>query len=382
MTTVQNSIGIVNEQTGFVELSTTVHGHHLPRTVQVPINDPYVMAKAVAAWKAKSESLLLVFEGEELIKYNAHRNSFFEKKVDFPEDLWVVNVIFFSKGWLSFSGNKNISSETFDLLKRFGAVFEQTYTRFNDLKQVEEQARESQIEVSLERVRATSMAMHRSQDLNEVIKVVCEQLVHLGLKFDGTNFIKVMEDGSWQMWTINPAQKYPSLIYMPYKDIHSINILNATLEKDEEQIAVLFSKAEKDEFFQYFFSNTVARMTPEDRKAYVLNGSGWSLTIFVVKNIVLNIFNYDTIPFSDSDNAIVRRFAKVFEQSYIRFLDLQKAEAQAREAQIEAALEKVRSRTLAMQKSDELAETAAVMFKQLIHLGIEPNRLYIILFKD
>ena len=35
-----------------------------------------------------------------------------------------------------------------------------------------------------------------------------------------------------------------------------------------------------------------------------------------------------------------------------------------------------------MQKSDELAETAAVMFKQLIHLGIEPNRLYIILFKD
>ena len=63
------------------------------------------MAKAVAAWKAKSESLLLVFEGEELIKYNAHRNSFFEKKVDFPEDLWVVNVIFFFKR-VAFSGNK------------------------------------------------------------------------------------------------------------------------------------------------------------------------------------------------------------------------------------------------------------------------------------
>ena len=47
------------------------------------------------------------------------------------------------------------------------------------------------------------------------------------------------------------------------------------------------------------------------------------------------------------------------------------------EAQIEAGLERVRSRTLAMHASDELAETAAVVFKQLIGLGISPNRLYI-----
>ena len=37
--------------------------------------------------------------------------------------------------------------------------------------------------------------------------------------------------------------------------------------------------------------------------------------------------------------------SRVFEQTYTRFLDLQKAEAQAREAKIEAALERVRSRT-------------------------------------
>ena len=35
-----------------------------------------------------------------------------------------------------------------------------------------------------------------------------------------------------------------------------------------------------------------------------------------------------------------------------------------------------------MQKSDELADTAAVLFQQLIALGIEPNRLYIILIKE
>jgi hypothetical protein len=35
-----------------------------------------------------------------------------------------------------------------------------------------------------------------------------------------------------------------------------------------------------------------------------------------------------------------------------------------------------------MQRSDELAETSAVLFQQLILLGIKPNRLYIAIMKD
>src|SRR5260221_1457949 len=64
------------------------------------------------------------------------------------------------------------------------------------------------------------------------------------------------------------------------------------------------------------------------------------------------------------------RFGKVFQQTYTRFLDLQKAEAQAREAKIENALEKVRSRTMAMQRSDELADVAQLLFQQVKELGI------------
>jgi hypothetical protein len=79
---------------------------------------------------------------------------------------------------------------------------------------------------------------------------------------------------------------------------------------------------------------------------------------------------------------LLQRATSVFSMAYTRFSDLQLAEAQAREAQIETALERVRSRTLAMQKSDELAETASELFRQLIHLGIEPNRLYINIVKD
>tara|TARA_R110002049_G_scaffold182078_1_gene349757 strand:- start:1372 stop:1743 length:372 start_codon:yes stop_codon:yes gene_type:complete len=68
---------------------------------------------------------------------------------------------------------------------------------------------------------------------------------------------------------------------------------------------------------------------------------------------------------------IFKRFSKVFEQTYTRFLDLQKAEAQALEAKIETALEKVRSRTMAMQHSDELQETSFLLDQQVRSLGIK-----------
>src|SRR4030095_16341444 len=175
-TAVQNSIGIINEEAGIVELSTTIQGNQLTHTIHVPIDDPYVMAKGVAAWKAKRKSLIVEFTGQELKDYNEHRNSFFETKRNFPEDRWIANLFFFSKGWLSFSSDKNISGESFELLKRFAAVFEQTYIRFSDLKQAEEQARESQIQLAMERVRARTMAMQKSDELAEDASVLFTQI--------------------------------------------------------------------------------------------------------------------------------------------------------------------------------------------------------------
>ena len=95
----------------------------------------------------------------------------------------------FQKDGCPFLPNKDISEETFDLLKRFAAVFEQTYTRFNDLKKAEAQAREAQIEAALERVRSRSMGMQKSEELKEVIQVVYEQFVHLNIHIEHTGFV-------------------------------------------------------------------------------------------------------------------------------------------------------------------------------------------------
>jgi hypothetical protein len=44
--------------------------------------------------------------------------------------------------------------------------------------------------------------------------------------------------------------------------------------------------------------------------------------------------------FVEEAKTVMKRFANVFNLTYKRFLDLQKAEAQAREVQIELSLEK------------------------------------------
>lgn len=69
-----------------------------------------------------------------------------------------------------------------------------------------------------------------------------------------------------------------------------------------------------------------------------------------------------TKPYEDEE--IFIRFAKVFEQTYTRFLDLKKAESQTREAQINLAVERVRAKALAMHKSEEIMDVVANLKKK------------------
>ncbi len=264
------------------------------------------------------------------------------------------------------------------LLDRFAGVFDLTFTRFLDLKKAEAQAREAQIEAALERVRSRSMAMHNSSELHDVIKIVTQQLSGLGIKFDHANFSKADAAGNWDLWISTPEQAYPSQIYFPYFD-HRIfsDQENAKLDFFTE----LYSAEEKNIFFRKFFEITEALNIPEQRKQYVLSDKGMARSFFRLTNIWFSMGKYDDALFTDEENNIFRRFAIVFEQSYTRFLDLQKAEAQAREARIEAGLERVRSRAMAMQTSEELNALIGTVFSELTKLDLVLTRCVILIYE-
>jgi hypothetical protein len=140
-------------------------------------------------------------------------------------------------------------------------------------------------------------------------------------------------------------------------------------ENGKDFFAATYSFEEKNELFHHLFEHTDFKYVPEPQKKFLLESEHATMSVALAKNTGINITSYSRKSFSESDNEILKRFAKVFDQAYTRFLDLQKAEAQAREAQVEAALERVRSRTTGMQKSEELREVIQTVFEQLQAFG-------------
>src|SRR5262249_18482126 len=79
-------------------------------------------------------------------------------------------------------------------------------------------------------------------------------------------------------------------------------------------------------------------------------------------------------PFSDDELTILNRFKSIIDLTFRRYIELQKAEAQAREAQIELALERVRAKAMAMQQSNDLASAVAIIFEELDKLNLGMSR--------
>jgi len=306
-----------------------------------------------------------------------------------------------AKGYaVSFAFSKNVSLSISNLegnqfsthaskvLHRFAKVFEQAYIRFQDLQKSVAAARESQIQLSLERVRAKAMAMQKSTDVIQVMTALVEQLIQLGFKVDSCNFNTTGYEGDWHLWLYSAGYIYPEQVHIPEFDhpyFHKTKELHRRRmsEPDFDFDVSSFTKEEKDGFLDHVYSKTIAaKLISKERKKYTYDGIGFDWSVAFSGNTAVTAANYSGIRYTEEQNQILRRFCNAFEQSYRRFLDLQNAEAQAREAQIETALEKVRSRSLAMHKSHELQEVIYVAFEKLQDLGIEMGSASIIINRE
>ncbi len=144
----------------------------------------------------------------------------------------------------------------------------------------------------------------------------------------------------------------------------------------------VYSSEDNKHYFDNALENTAYKNLPEEYKELLLNAKQHALTFAIQKNSSLMVPSLEGKLLKEEDKTILIRFSNVFEQAYIRFMDIKKSEEQARESQIQLALERVRARTMAMHKSEELAETAAVLFQQMTELGVTPERLNICLIKE
>jgi signal transduction histidine kinase len=283
----------------------------------------------------------------------------------------VNHVVYFKQGFLLFVTKQPIP-EAHDIFKRFGQVFEQTYTRFLDLQKAEERIRESQIETALEKIRSRSLAMHKTIELKDVISLVFEKLRALDVAMDSACILTFNQVAKGHtVWAANPDLFSVLSTYVPYHDNPINKAIYDLRENGEDFMDETWTFEEKNMMYDYFFEHTDWKHFPDDMKQMVFNFEGWGMTGPLLKHSATLLVSYSQKTYSEHEIEIIKRFGNVFEQAYIRFLDLQKAEAQAREAEIETALERVRSRTMGMQKSEELSAVIQVVYEQLIELNFD-----------
>ncbi len=343
-----------------------------------------VMEKQIKQSGIKNDAFSeAIYKGKDLDEWKKFRKESGEKDDPRIENIEALYYYFYSigNGTIGISTFSPIGEEKLTLLKRFRNVFSLAYQRYSDIALAEAQAREAQIEAALERVRARSMGMHKSDELKNVVRILYKEFRILVTEIDSVN-IQLNPDSSKDIhfWTSVEEDIYPELYHLPYVDLPIFeNVFNAFNSPGEGFFDYLLNKEEKDAFFREIFK---VQPVPPQRKKMIQNAEGMVMVGWFHKHSGIDIVHYNLKRFSEEEKNIVKRFAAAFEQTYIRFLDLQKAEEQARESEIQLALERVRARTMAMHQSDELAETAAIVFQQMTELGVSPERINICLIKE
>lgn len=329
----------------------------------------------IQAWKTNDQQWIFTLEGEEKKSFE---NLFFSIEDKIPEALShaltqpekvVFSASFNQFGALEILETTPLTPEKFDILHRIGKVFNSSYTRFNDLKKAEVQAREAQIEVALERVRSRSMAMHSSSELAELSMELVKQVQNLGMAnwFCAFNIDDGDPKGSLE-WGSNG-----NMVFQAYRTPRE-GVFLKYYEAGKRGETLLVNEINEEECPAHY--DYLCSLPGVGEQLLQIKAAGIPFPTYQIDHVAyfkygyLLFITYEAVPQS---HEIFIRFAKVFEQTYTRFLDLQKAEAQAIEAQIELSLEKIRSKVSSMQESSDLLDIMVSIRSEFVSLGHEAN---------
>jgi signal transduction histidine kinase/ketosteroid isomerase-like protein len=348
-----------------------------PNSYLISVNDHPYFQSLIKAWKVKQSKWVYNLNGDEkneLVNYVFSHTEFSNLPEMVKNGMIQTKNIYFNASYNNFGSLQvdtlePLNEENLDILKRFGNVFDYTYKRFNDLKKAEAQAREAEIELALERVRARTMAMHNSVDVGETVATLFYELVKLGVHTNRCGIL-INSEGSLhaEVWTAksNPAGKANLIIGQLDLTMHPLltGIYQAWKSKEPVFIYPMIG----DDLIAYYQAINDTKYYPTLFDLDALPLKEFHTDFYFAEG---SIFAFTPELLTEEASTIFKRFAGVFGQTYTRFLDLQKAEAQAKEAMIEAALERVRSRSMAMHKSEELADLSHELVKQVQSLAID-----------
>ncbi len=325
---------------------------------------------AYNGWKNKEDFFSYQLKNDDLINYYTIINDQPDYPVKYeisslPHEIF-HNDFYFAEGTLYVFSLEQLSLEISKIFKRFAGVFGQTYRRYLDLQKAEAQAREATIEAALEKVRGKAMAMHNSNDLGATAVMVLRELKKLNinpLRFS----VGLLEKES------RKAKSF-SFFSSPDKDslafVGSVILLgHPVLEKLYESWQAgedYFVELYGDQFKSYYEAIAPGLSLPPvsqsllERKQY---GYYFSVSVGYLGTGGEN-------PLQETEIKIIKRFASIIDLTFRRYIELQKSEANARDAIKRASLDRVRAETASMRTTADLERITPLIWSELTTLGV------------
>lgn len=241
-------------------------------------------------------------------------------------------------------------------------------------KKLAAKSRELKIEKAFEKVREYAMSMRHSSDLQKIVNIVAHELSNMNLDITGV-FMVINNNEIDQQFTFwgstGVAENYMKKAAIPFLNRPIYRVLAEATTKGERFFVEEYTREEKIEFFEHLFKHPPYNSsTPEWKKQVLSRKGGYTRSVSVSHYTSIFVVNHFGKKLSDNDNKILKRFGQVFEQSYTRFLDIQKAEALANEAIKQASADRLRGEIASMRNSEDLNRIIPVIWRELETLEI------------
>jgi|GEM_PF-2992321 len=237
------------------------------------------------------------------------------------------------------------------------------------------------VEAALERVRNDAMAMHNSNDLAFTACTVFTELRKLGIHPIRSGVVLLSKNNKKALlYAATSSAENDSLTLKGNWDMsqHPFLEMQHTSWLKKENYFPVLSGNDLRSYYKVLSANFPVPVTVphDDEIDYKEYGYYFPFSEG-------SFYAWTQEPYTENEIRLLERFKSIIDLTFRRYMELQQAEAQAREAKIEAALERVRAKALAMYKSDDLNAAVTIVFDELDKLNLEMLRCGIgILNKD
>jgi signal transduction histidine kinase len=284
---------------------------------------------------------------------------------DFPEGLFITHG-YCKFGYVGFGHYRQATEEEKEVVRRIAIEFERLYQRFIDLKTTEAQIREAQIEASLERVRASAMAMRSSADVGNATGELFDELGKLDISLLRCGLIIIDgKEKTMQVWraTTTKAGTIGQTTGTVSMTIHPLlqEVYDRWLRKD----TFLSYELVGDDLLSYY--EAISNHAPQFARN-VSTTDKQTCTSFFFNEGALFAFTKDRL--EEETSSVLKKFATVFSLTYRRYLDLKIAEAQVRETVKQASLNRVRAEIATMRTTRDLKRITPLIWNELKVLGV------------